>query len=116
MSSVTRWASRTLIDSQQQPRVVASKARDTATSAVSQEAPVGANSEAISEFLLHRQSVVRFVRDAIASAVDRQKENVDKHGRKNKQVFALGDRVLLSTECTNPELVTNLGAKNSRRD
>lgn len=97
-SSMTRWASRALIDPQKRPTVVSPREHDTATSVVSHGATHAIefqssvpSSEAISELLLHRQSVVRFVRDAIASAVDKQKENADKRGRKNKQVFAFGE-------------------------
>ncbi|KAF1316552.1 reverse transcriptase, partial [Globisporangium splendens] len=36
-------------------------------------------------FIVRRQAVVRFVRDAIAKAHDLQKEQADKSGRKNKQ-------------------------------
>ena len=37
---------------------------------------------AVSEFILHRQAITRCVRDALQAAVDKQKENADKHGRK----------------------------------
>ena len=53
---------------------------------------------AVSEFILQRQALTRFVRDALQSAVDKQKENADKYGRKNTSKFKKGDRVLLSTE------------------
>ncbi|KAE9014968.1 hypothetical protein PR002_g14076 [Phytophthora rubi] len=38
---------------------------------------------AVSEFVMQRQSIARFVRDALQDAVDKQKENADKRGRKN---------------------------------
>ncbi|CAI5722732.1 unnamed protein product [Peronospora destructor] len=65
---------------------------------------------AISDFLLHRQSVTRYVRDALQEAVDKQKENADKRGRKNMDTFWIGDKVLLSTGGLRNSAVTNLGA------
>ena len=53
--------------------------------------------EPAEEFLLTRESVVRFVQDSIANAVDRQKRNADKHGRANDLSFKVNDLVLLST-------------------
>lgn len=50
----------------------------------------------LDDFIVRRQAVVRYVRDAIANAQDLQKEHADRHGRKNKHVFKQGDRVLLS--------------------
>ncbi|KAE8975412.1 hypothetical protein PR002_g25609 [Phytophthora rubi] len=57
-----------------------------ATSAVANFAPTATptpiDSAAVSEFLLHRQAVTRFVRDALQAAVDRQKANqIDGAGR-----------------------------------
>ncbi|KAF1326656.1 reverse transcriptase, partial [Globisporangium splendens] len=51
----------------------------------------------VDDFVVRRQAVVRFVRDAIAKAQDLQKEQADKSGRKNKQVYKINDLVLLST-------------------
>ncbi|CAI5728464.1 unnamed protein product [Peronospora destructor] len=65
---------------------------------------------AVSDFLLHRQSVTRYVRDALQEAVDKQKENADKRGRKNMDIFRIGDKVLLSTEGLRKSAVTNLVA------
>ncbi|TNO06917.1 hypothetical protein DXT86_29230, partial [Klebsiella pneumoniae] len=59
---------------------------------------------------MQRQSIARFVRDALQNAVGKQKEQADKHGRKNVNVFKIGDRVLLSTEGIRASAVTNLGA------
>lgn len=70
-----------------------------------------AASEKAAEFVLRRQAVIRFVRDAIAESVDRQKEQADRHGRRNTASFAVGDRVLLSTDGIAPESVTNLGSR-----
>ncbi|KAE8969139.1 hypothetical protein PR002_g27525 [Phytophthora rubi] len=65
---------------------------------------------AVSEFVMQRQSIARFVRDALQDAVDKQKENADKRGRKNMATFATGDQVLLSTDGIRSSAVTNLGA------
>ena len=40
-------------------------------------------SESADEFILACETVVRFVQDSIAEAVDRQKRNADKNGREN---------------------------------
>ncbi|KAF1336389.1 Pol protein, partial [Globisporangium splendens] len=45
----------------------------------------------VDDFIVRRQAVVRFVRDAIAKAQDLQKEQADKSGRKNKQVYKIND-------------------------
>uniref|UniRef100_A0AAV1UDT5 Tf2-1-like SH3-like domain-containing protein n=1 Tax=Peronospora matthiolae TaxID=2874970 RepID=A0AAV1UDT5_9STRA len=65
---------------------------------------------AVSEFILQRQAITRFVRDTLRSAVDKQKANADKRGRKNTSTFKKGDRVLLTTEGLRDSAVTNLGA------
>ncbi|KAE9315304.1 hypothetical protein PF008_g19281 [Phytophthora fragariae] len=65
---------------------------------------------AVSEFVWQRQSIARFVRDALQDAVDKQKENADKRGRKNMATFETGDQVLLSTDGIRSSAVTNLGA------
>jgi hypothetical protein len=53
--------------------------------------------KSINDFLLQKQLTLRFVRDALASAVDKQKENADRHERKNLNSFKVRDKVLLST-------------------
>ncbi|KAE9066105.1 hypothetical protein PF007_g28602 [Phytophthora fragariae] len=62
-----------------------------ATSATANFAPAATptpmDSATVSEFLLHRQAVTRFVRDALQAAVDRQKVNADRRGRKNMSSF-----------------------------
>ena len=63
---------------------------------------------AMSKFILQRQSIIRFVRDELQSAVVKQKENADKHGRKTSK-FRKGGRVLLSTESQRDSAVTNVG-------
>ncbi|KAE9002339.1 hypothetical protein PF011_g13359 [Phytophthora fragariae] len=65
---------------------------------------------AVSEFVLQRQSIARFVRDVLQDAVDKQKENADKRGRKNMATFETGDQSLLSTDGIRSSTVTNLGA------
>ncbi|KAF1322204.1 Pol protein, partial [Globisporangium splendens] len=46
----------------------------------------------VDDFIVRRQAVVRFVRDAIAKAQDLQKEQADRSGRKNKQCPTWGVR------------------------
>nr|CCA24079.1 putative polyprotein [Albugo laibachii Nc14] len=46
---------------------------------------------------LPHMSILRFIRDNVADAVDRQKQNADRSGRSNFNAFEVGDRVLLST-------------------
>ncbi|KAE9332908.1 hypothetical protein PF008_g14713 [Phytophthora fragariae] len=117
-SDIASWTNWTLINPRQRPRAIAYE--DT-SGAAAPPAPPPANFDpipasqprdtaAVSEFLQRHQSVVRYVRDAIAVAVDRQKENADRRDRKNMEKFAVGDRVLLSTSGIQPILVTNLGA------
>ncbi|KAE9269943.1 hypothetical protein PF001_g29005 [Phytophthora fragariae] len=65
---------------------------------------------AVSEFVLQRQSIDRFVRDALQEEVDKQKANAVKRGRKNMATFETGDQVLLSTDGIRSSAVTNLGA------
>ncbi|KAE9332501.1 hypothetical protein PR003_g14485 [Phytophthora rubi] len=69
-----------------------------------------ADNAAVSEFVLQRQSIARLVRDALQDAVDKQKENADKRGRKNMATFETGDQMLLSTDVIWSSAVTNLGA------
>ena len=64
----------------------------------------------VSEFILQREAIIQFVRDALQSAVDKQKENADKHGRTNVSRYKKGDRVILSTEGVGDTEFTNLGA------
>ncbi|GMF54553.1 unnamed protein product [Phytophthora fragariaefolia] len=72
--------------------------------------PQPRDAAAVNAFLQQPESVMRYVRDAIATAVDRQKEYADQRGRENLERFAVGDRVLLSTAGIQPALVTYLGA------
>uniref|UniRef100_A0AAV1VC13 Chromo domain-containing protein n=1 Tax=Peronospora matthiolae TaxID=2874970 RepID=A0AAV1VC13_9STRA len=66
--------------------------------------------ESSDEFILARETVVRFVQDSIAEAVDKQKQNADKNGRANTLLFNKGDSVLLSTVNLPKHVVTNLGS------
>ncbi|GMF35737.1 unnamed protein product [Phytophthora fragariaefolia] len=49
-------------------------------------------------FIETGEAVRQRVRDAMATAQDRQKENSDRHGRANTQVFQVGDQVLLNAK------------------
>ncbi|GMF27930.1 unnamed protein product [Phytophthora fragariaefolia] len=50
------------------------------------------------DFVQRRQAVIRFVQDAIAASVDRQKLNADNNGRRNSNEFKVGSLVLLATQ------------------
>ena len=89
-SPLARWTAQTLIDP-------SSGTRSTTANYAPIESARSIDDKAVSEFILQRQAITRFVRDALQSAVDKQKENADKHGRKNMSKFKKGDRVLLST-------------------
>ncbi|KAE9171268.1 hypothetical protein PF005_g27214 [Phytophthora fragariae] len=102
-SPLAAWTARTLIDP-----------RNAGVPAAANYAPkipaCPVDNAAVSEFVLQRQSIARFVRDALQDAVDKKKENVDKRGRKNMTTFETGDQVVLSTDGSRPSSVTNLGA------
>ena len=66
---------------------------------------------AVSEFILQGQAIIRFVRDELPSAVEKQKENANKHDRKHMAKFKEDDLVLLSTEGLRDTTVTKLGAR-----
>ncbi|GMF36058.1 unnamed protein product [Phytophthora fragariaefolia] len=73
--------------------------------------PTPIDSAAVSGILLHRQAVTHKARDALQVAVDRQKANADRRGRKNRSSsFRRGEQVLLSTDGIQGTAVTNLGA------
>ncbi|KAE9061180.1 hypothetical protein PF010_g29910, partial [Phytophthora fragariae] len=55
------------------------------------------NSKA-TDFVQRCQAVIRFVQDAIATSVDRQKLNADNNGRGNTHEFKEGLLVLLATQ------------------
>uniref|UniRef100_A0AAV1T3U5 Integrase catalytic domain-containing protein n=1 Tax=Peronospora matthiolae TaxID=2874970 RepID=A0AAV1T3U5_9STRA len=66
--------------------------------------------EPADEFILARETVVRFVQDSIAEAVDKQKQNADKNGRADTLLFNKGDLVLLSTVNLPKHVVTNVSS------
>uniref|UniRef100_H3H3P6 Integrase catalytic domain-containing protein n=1 Tax=Phytophthora ramorum TaxID=164328 RepID=H3H3P6_PHYRM len=116
-SDIAAWTSRTLIDPRPRRAIEYQNAQDAAAPA----APIPANFDplpapqpqdtaAVRDFLQKRDSVVRYVRDTIAAAVDRQKEYADRRGRRHLETFAVGDRVLLSTTGIQAAAITNLGA------
>ena len=72
------------------------------------------DSKSADEFILSRETVIRFVQDSIADAVDRQKKNADKNGRANVLLFNEGDLVLLSTVNLPRHVVTNVGSNKLR--
>uniref|UniRef100_A0AAV1T8B0 Uncharacterized protein n=1 Tax=Peronospora matthiolae TaxID=2874970 RepID=A0AAV1T8B0_9STRA len=83
---------------------------DNVLSAVHTKCTAVDKDESAEEFLLTREAVVRFVRDSVADALDRQKRNADKHGRANVLSFDEGDLVLLSTLNLPKHAVTNVGS------
>ncbi|KAE9120597.1 hypothetical protein PF010_g7442 [Phytophthora fragariae] len=106
-SPLATWTARTLIDSGNAGvPVAANYAPKTPARPV--------DNAAVSEFVLQRQSIACFVRDALRDPVDKQKENADKRRRKNMATFATGDQVPLSTDGIPSSAVTNLA--NSRLD
>lgn len=66
--------------------------------------------KSVDTFIEKRQAIVRFIRDSIADAVDRQKEYADSSGRSNRFKFNIGDRVLLSTQNLPERLISHLGS------
>ncbi|GMF37832.1 unnamed protein product [Phytophthora fragariaefolia] len=117
-SDIAAWTNRTLINPSQRRRGIELQDESGAGEVA---APLPSNflpnpepqprvSAAVNAFLQQRETVMRYVRDAIVTAVDRQKKYADQRGRKNLKRLAVGDRVLLSTAGIQPALVTNLGA------
>ena len=64
----------------------------------------------VDEFVSTRVNVITRVRDAMAEAQDLQKEQADKRGRKNENVFKEGDFVLVSTKNMANDAVSSLGS------
>ncbi|KAG4222226.1 hypothetical protein PC116_g29299 [Phytophthora cactorum] len=62
------------------------------------------------DFVQRRQAVIRFVQDAIAASVDRQKLNADNVDRGNTNEFEKGSLVLLATQNLPRHAVSDLGA------
>ncbi|KAG2962420.1 hypothetical protein PC119_g25818 [Phytophthora cactorum] len=62
------------------------------------------------DFVQRRQAVIRFVQDAIATSVDRQKLNADNVGKGNTNKFEKGSLVLLATQNLPRHVVSDFGA------
>ncbi|KAG2768880.1 hypothetical protein Pcac1_g19965 [Phytophthora cactorum] len=62
------------------------------------------------DFVQRRQAVIRFVQDAIAASVDRQKLNADNVGRGNTNEFEKGSLVLLATQSLPRHAVLDFGS------
>ncbi|GMF45729.1 unnamed protein product [Phytophthora fragariaefolia] len=62
------------------------------------------------DFVQRRQAVIRFVQDAIAASVDRQKLNADNNGRGNSNEFKVGSLVLLARQNLAKHAVFDFGA------
>jgi hypothetical protein len=60
------------------------------------------------QFVDERAALLRRARDQLAAAQDKQKNYADKSGRKNKQTFCVGDKVLLSIKNLSNDAVTTL--------
>ena len=86
-SPLARWTSQTLIDSSSGMRLPSAN-----YAPIESARPI--DDMAVSDFILRRQAITRFVRDALQSAADKQKENAAKHGRKNLSKFSKGDRIV----------------------
>ncbi|GMF47109.1 unnamed protein product [Phytophthora fragariaefolia] len=65
-------------------------------------------------FIETGEAVRQRVRDAMAAAQDRQKENSDRHGRANTQVFQVGDQVLLNAKNLPIAAVSAIGSTKLR--
>ncbi|KAG2787080.1 hypothetical protein PC116_g3873 [Phytophthora cactorum] len=62
------------------------------------------------DFVQRRQAVIRFVQDAIAASVNRQKLNADNVGRGNTNEFEKGSLVLFATQNQPKHAVSDFGA------
>jgi hypothetical protein len=67
--------------------------------------------KSIKDFILQRQMTLQYVRDSLAAAVDRQKEQADKRGRKNTEVFKINDLVLLATANLPTHALSNMQSR-----
>ncbi|KAE9163284.1 hypothetical protein PF004_g30197 [Phytophthora fragariae] len=65
-------------------------------------------------FIETGEAVRQRVRDAMAAAQDTQKEQSDRQGRKNTQVFQLGDQVLLNAKNLPTQAVSAVGSTKLR--
>ncbi|GMF46185.1 unnamed protein product [Phytophthora fragariaefolia] len=66
-------------------------------------------------FIETDKAVRQRVRDTMAVAHDRQKENSDRYGRANTQVFQVGDQVLLNAKNLPIAVVSEVGSTKLRR-
>lgn len=62
------------------------------------------------KFLSERAFVIAIARDKICKSQERQKLYADRRGRKHKDTFEVGDKVLLSTSNIPKESITNVGS------
>ncbi|GMF63136.1 unnamed protein product [Phytophthora fragariaefolia] len=62
------------------------------------------------DFVQRRQAVIRFVQDAIAASVDRQKLKAYNNGRGNSNEFKVGSLVLLATQNIAKHALSDVGA------
>ncbi|POM64639.1 Polyprotein [Phytophthora palmivora] len=87
-SPLAAWEARTLIDP-----------GNTGTQVAANYAPKPlvrqVDNAAVSAFIQRHASIARFVRDALQDALDKQKGNADKRGRKNMATFRIGEQALL---------------------
>ncbi|GMF39872.1 unnamed protein product [Phytophthora fragariaefolia] len=65
-------------------------------------------------FIKTVEAVRQRVRDAMAAAQDRQKENSDRHGRANTHVSKVGDQVLLNAKSLLTSAVSAVGSTKLR--
>ena len=72
--------------------------------------PKRAVRESVSQFMSTRQATITRIRDEMAHAQNLQKENADRHGRRNEHIFAEGDYVLVSTKNLSEDAVSSLGS------
>ncbi|GMF45466.1 unnamed protein product [Phytophthora fragariaefolia] len=90
-SPLAAWTARTLIDP-----------GNTGTPLIANYTPKSparqVDNAAVSAFILRRESIARFVRDALQDAVNKQTEYADKRRRKNISTFTIGEQVLLTTD------------------
>ena len=77
--------------------------------------PSSAHATDVDRFLTTRSAALRFVRDNLAAAQDRQKQSADRHGRRVTHSFDVGDFVYLSTKDLPKDAISaHLGHSNSK--
>lgn len=113
VSSTASWAQRSLINPGSRravalavsPANIVVSTPDNCATAVS-----SLSRDPLERFVKRREATARFVRDALASAVDQQKDTADKHSRSNHERFVVSNKVLLSTNGIATTAVRNIGA------